>query len=85
MRLGELVGKEVVNLHDGARLGVIGETDICFDAETGQLQSIILPQRQNFFTLWFDRQELVIPWEAVKKIGVEVVVVDLDRTYPRLR
>ncbi|MGO0122976.1 YlmC/YmxH family sporulation protein [Desulfothermobacter acidiphilus] len=83
MRLGELVGKEVVNLHDGARLGVIGESDLCFDAETGELQSIILPRRTNLLTMWFKRQELIIPWEAVKKIGAEVVVVDTDNTYPR--
>jgi sporulation protein YlmC with PRC-barrel domain len=32
-----------------------------------------------------ERQKLVIPWEAVKKIGREVIVVELDQTHPRLK
>ncbi|MGQ9513085.1 PRC-barrel domain-containing protein, partial [Thermodesulfitimonas sp.] len=39
MRLGELIGKEIVNLYDGARLGVVGESDLTIDAETGQVHS----------------------------------------------
>jgi len=27
----------------------------------------------------------VVPWEAVRKIGREVIVVDLDHTNPRFR
>ncbi|MDI6632569.1 MAG: YlmC/YmxH family sporulation protein [Bacillota bacterium] len=85
MRLAELVGKEIVNIHDGARLGVVGESDLTIDAESGQVQSIILPRRANLLTIWMDRQQLVIPWEAVKKIGSEVIVVELDRTNPVFR
>jgi YlmC/YmxH family sporulation protein len=85
MRLAELVGKEIVNIHDGARLGVVGESDLAIDAESGQVQSIILPRRANLLTLWMERQQLVIPWEAVKKIGSEVIVVELDRTNPVFR
>lgn len=85
MRLGELAGKEIVNLSDGARLGVVGESDLTIDAETGQVHSIILPRRLSILNLWTDRPELVIPWEAVKKIGAEVIVVELDRTTSRFR
>ncbi|MEW6770571.1 MAG: YlmC/YmxH family sporulation protein [Bacillota bacterium] len=85
MRLAELVGKEIVNIHDGARLGVVGESDLTIDAESGQVQSIILPRRANLLTIWMDRQQLVIPWEAIKKIGSEVIVVELDRTNPVFR
>lgn len=85
MRLAELVGKEIVNIRDGARLGVVGESDLTIDAESGQVQSIILPRRANLLTIWMDRQQLVIPWEAVKKIGSEVIVVELDRTNPVFR
>jgi len=83
--LGELIGKEIVNLYDGTRLGVVGESDFTIDAASGQVQSIILPRRANLFTLWMDRQQLVIPWEAVKKVGSEVIVVELDHTNPVFR
>jgi YlmC/YmxH family sporulation protein len=55
------------------------------DEESGQIVSIILPNKGNAFNFWTDRQKLVIPWEAVKKIGREVIVVDLDSTHMRLK
>lgn len=82
MRLGELAGKEIVNMYNGSRLGVVGESDIVLDAESGEIRSIILPRKNNIINIWFDRQNLVIPWEAVRKIGSEVIIVDLDQTSP---
>lgn len=83
MRLSEMVGKEIVNIYDGGRLGVVGDSDLVIDEESGRVQSIILPNRGNFVSFWVDRQHLVIPWEAVKKIGTEVIIVDLDHTHVR--
>ncbi|MDD3853057.1 MAG: YlmC/YmxH family sporulation protein [Syntrophomonadaceae bacterium] len=85
MRLNELNGKEMVNIYDGMRMGTVGESDMLVNGETGDIVSIILPNRGNAFTFWADRQKLVIPWEAVKKIGREVIVVDLDQTHMRLK
>ncbi|HOQ09846.1 MAG TPA: YlmC/YmxH family sporulation protein [Syntrophomonadaceae bacterium] len=85
MRLNELQGKEMVNIYDGMRMGTVGESDMLINQETGDIVSIILPNRGNAFTFWADRQKLVIPWEAVKKIGREVIVVDLDNTHMRMK
>ena len=85
MRLNELVGKEMVNIFDGMRMGTVGESDMLVNQETGDIVSIILPNRGNAFTFWADRQKLVIPWDAVKKIGREVIVVDLDNTHMRIK
>ncbi|PKM76372.1 MAG: YlmC/YmxH family sporulation protein [Firmicutes bacterium HGW-Firmicutes-15] len=85
MRLNELVGKEMVNIYDGMRMGTVGESDMMVDHETGKIVSIILPNKGNMLNFWTDRQKLVIPWEAVKKIGREVIVVDLDHTHMRLK
>lgn len=37
MRLSELVGKHIVNIYDGARLGTVGDSDLVIDTETGKL------------------------------------------------
>ncbi|MBE0466890.1 MAG: YlmC/YmxH family sporulation protein [Candidatus Desulforudis sp.] len=86
MRLTELVGKEIVNMFNGARLGVIGESDMTIDVDSGHVHSIILPRRSNIVNMWMERQELTIPWEAVRKIGAEVVIVELEnnQALPRL-
>jgi YlmC/YmxH family sporulation protein len=80
MRLTELTGKEIVNLANGSRLGMVGESDLVVDAQTGRVSSIILPRKGNFFSFWVERQQqLVIPWEAVRRIGREVIIVDIDQ------
>ncbi len=85
MRLSELGGKEVINIYDGARLGVIGDADMIVDINTGEIHSIILPQRSGALSFWMDRQNMIIPWTAVKKIGNEVIIVELDPTVPNFR
>ena len=82
MRMGELVGKEIININNGRRLGVVGDSDMAVDIESGDIQSIILPRKNNFVNLWADRQNLIIPWDSVKKIGTEVIIVELDQTSP---
>jgi len=79
MRLFELTGKEIVNLTNGARLGVVGESDLAVDTETGRICSIILPRKGNLLNFWVDRQNLIIPWEAVRRIGKEVIIVEIDQ------
>ncbi|MDO7787478.1 YlmC/YmxH family sporulation protein [Desulforamulus aquiferis] len=82
MRLGELVGKEIVNINNGARLGVVGESDVTLDIETGTICSIILPRRSNFINMWVDKQQMIIPWDAIRKIGEEVIIVEMDQGNP---
>ena len=80
MRMVELAGKEIINIYDGARLGVVGDSDMVIDTESGKITSVIIPKKSNLINLWVDRQHMVIPWEAVVKIGFEVMIVDLDQT-----
>jgi len=82
--MAELAGKEIININDGARLGVVGETDLAIDVETGIIQSIILPRKSGMLNFLSEKQELVIPWEAVKKVGMEVIIVTLDQATPRM-
>jgi len=85
MRLSELMGKEIVNLYDGSRLGHIGEADLVLDMAAGTVAAIVLPARGGWLSFFGGRQEMVIPWEAVHKVGSEVVVINMDPTYSRRR
>jgi len=85
VRMVELAGKEIINIYDGARLGVIGESDMVIDPESGKINYIIIPRRSNIINFWVDRQHMVLPWEAIKKIGQEIIIVDLDQTNINLK
>lgn len=76
MKLSELDGIEVINMHDGTRIGVISSSDLVLDVDTGQIEAVVVPTRSRF-NLFSGHNELTIPWERVKKIGSEVMIVDL--------
>ncbi len=74
MRYSDLAGKEIIDIDQGIRLGVINDTDLVIDAQAGKVVAIIIPGRGGFFS----RRELEIPWHGIKKIGVDLIIVDLS-------
>jgi YlmC/YmxH family sporulation protein len=84
MRLSELMGKEMVNIATGARLGVLGDADLLVDEGSGLIHSLILPQR-GLMGWWKEGREMAIPWSAVRRIGMEIVIIDLEDSYQRVR
>lgn len=71
----ELRQKEVINVCDGARLGAICdlELDIC----AGTILALIVPGPARCFGLLHSAEELVIPFCQIKKIGEDVILVEI--------
>ncbi|MFO7153546.1 MAG: YlmC/YmxH family sporulation protein [Caldicoprobacter oshimai] len=68
--------KEVINIRDGKRLGVI--VDMEFDLQSGRITAIVVPGPSRWLGFLKGDQDLVIPWENIKKIGDDVILVDVD-------
>lgn len=75
-RIEHLRQKEVINICDGARLGYV--SDVCFDILSGQLISIIVPGPCRFFGLFGRDKEYVISWECIKRIGDDIILVEVN-------
>lgn len=71
----ELKRKEIINLGDGARLGTICDMEI--DSQTGQINSIVVPGPPKFFGMIKSDEEIVIPYNKIKKIGDDVILIDI--------
>jgi len=80
VRLSELIGKDIVNIQNGGRLGTVADSDLVIQAETGEIQSLILPSKSGFLS-FLDHNNFTIPWNCLKKIGSEVIIVDLDESH----
>lgn len=78
MRLSDMEGKEVINIADGARLGVIEECDLGFDSRTGKIESLLLPGRGGLLQIFADCKGAVIPWQSIRRIGDEVIITDMS-------
>jgi YlmC/YmxH family sporulation protein len=76
MRFSDFSGKEMIDLDNGEKMGVLGHSDLEIDPETGQIHSIILPAT-SLFGLGKKRGEIVIPWQAIRKVGPEMIIVEV--------
>ncbi|HAU31719.1 MAG: Sporulation protein, YlmC/YmxH family [Desulfotomaculum sp. 46_296] len=74
-RISDLRVREVINIADGRRLGPIKDIDI--NLEQGSITSIIMPGPSRLVSFFGREEEVVIPWEKIKKIGMDVILVDL--------
>ena len=69
--------KEVINICDGKRLGFV--QDVCADLETGTITSIIVPgNTSKFMSLFSSSNDIVIPWNKIKCIGEDLILVEID-------
>lgn len=70
MRLSDLQLKEIVNIYNGKRIGVI--VDVVVD-EKGAIKNLILEERRG---RKFSREEYSILWNQIVKIGDDIILVD---------
>jgi len=70
-------GKEIVNISDGSRLGVLGQTDLNINKKTGKIESLIIPS-YKWFGFKQEEHASVIKWNKIKKIGKELILIDFD-------
>ncbi|MBO4733885.1 MAG: YlmC/YmxH family sporulation protein [Clostridia bacterium] len=72
-RIDEMKNKQVVCVKDGCVLGYV--SDIELDTEKGVLTSIVIYGRLRFFGLFGREEDIVIPYDEIKVIGSETVLV----------
>ena len=78
MLLSKLGGKEIVNLSDGGRLGVLAESELLIYPKNGKIKSILVPDTRSQFMLFNDRNYLEIPWDSIRKIGNDMIIIELE-------
>lgn len=71
----ELYCKEVICLRDGRRLGYIN--NVRLELPEGRICAVIVPGPCRFFGLWGRRDDYVIPWNCIKRIGPDIILVDI--------
>jgi len=71
----ELHCKEVICVSDGRRLGFI--SDACVEIPTGNIVSIVVPGPCRFFGLFGRRDDYIIPWNKICRMGPDIVLVDI--------
>lgn len=76
LKVSDLRMRDVINILDGRRLGTIKDIDV--DIEKGKVTALILPGTGKFMGIFGKNDDIIIPWEKIKKLGTDVILVELQ-------
>lgn len=82
-RIADLRRREVVNVADGNRLGSV--EDVLVDTGSGRVAALVVPGPCRFLGLFFPGDDYIIRWDAVKRIGDDLILVDVRGDCERCR
>ena len=74
MRLSDLQAKDVINIQDGKCIGNI--IDVSIDSEGKTV--VLLVEKYHFFLSFFKNKTVEIKWQQIKKIGTDVILVNIN-------
>ena len=75
-RVTDLRCKEVINVTDGLRLGFVSDVEILLPE--GKVLALVVPGPCRFFGLFGRKDEFVIPWNCIRRIGSDIILVELE-------
>ena len=67
--------KEVICISDGQRLGMV--EDVIIQLPGGEISAIVVPGRCKLCGFGPPREEFIIPWRQICRIGPDIVLVDI--------
>ena len=74
MRLSNLQNKTVINVLDGKNIGNIIDLEINSD---GKAVGLVVEKYKFLISSFSNKKELIIKWDQIKKIGEDVILVNI--------
>ena len=76
VKTSDLREKEVINVRDGTRLGLISDIEV--NLEKGIVEAIVIPGPGKILGIFGKNQDYVIKWKNIVRIGSDVILVDFN-------
>lgn len=76
MLLSELQRKDIINVNNGKRIGRIIDAEI--DETNGNLKKLLIEPNRYIRSVFRDDRDIKITYSQIKKMGEDVILVDLS-------
>lgn len=76
MKLSELQKKDIVNIKDGKKIGKI--IDVYFDETSGYMIKFVIEKTHFVRNIFSSTDEIVIKFNQIKKMGEDVILIDIS-------
>lgn len=76
IKISDLRMREVINVINGKKLGLIKDIEIDLDA--GRIKSVVLPGNGKVLGFLGRNDDIVVPWQKIKKMGMDVILVEVS-------
>ena len=73
-RLSDLRDRELIDLADGSRFGFVKDVEV--DWEQGKVLALVVPGRLRWLGLLGREEDIIVPVEAVRRFGEDLILVD---------
>ena len=70
MRLSELQLKEIINISNGKRIGIIVDVIV---STNGNIEKLILEEKRG---RKFTKEEYEVSWNQIIKVGDDIILID---------
>ena len=70
MRLSELQLKEIINISNGKRIGIIVDVIV---STSGNIEKLVLEEKRG---RKFAKEEYEVSWNQIIKIGDDIILID---------
>lgn len=79
MLLSDLAQKELIQVKEGIRYGLLADTDLLFDPKTGKIIGLEIRKKAGFLGLKNEQAEEYIPWEEIVLVGEQRILFGKTR------
>jgi len=79
MNLEQLKNRIILNINNGEKLGILGNCDLQIDEKQGKIEAVLIPQGKTRTFFSGEVQYLKIPWDSIVKIGMDTIMVDIEK------
>lgn len=74
LKFTQLQCKEVICISNGQRLGYVADVEV--EVPEGNVIALVVPGQGKCFGLLGSRDDLLIPWRCIRRIGPDIILVE---------